>query len=113
MYTNSSFPIDFDEDCVDKCFQFEILPRWARSTESPGRMLQFTPLELKIDVTMIISGISRVSGGPARSPHSQLLNCNTIQNSQREKKRPPLAVYSPHVNLLLYLGYSHLQHLLL
>lgn len=38
-----------------------------------------------------------MSSGPARSPHSQLLNCNTIQNSlkkirKKEKKDPPSCV---------------------
>lgn len=44
MHTNSSFPIDTDEDCVDKSFQFEILPSSARSIKSVGCILQFMPL---------------------------------------------------------------------
>lgn len=60
-HTNSSVPKEFDECCVDRSFQFETLPSWARSTTSLALLSNSHLKEVKVGVMTIISGLSHMS----------------------------------------------------
>lgn len=79
MHKNSSFPIDFDEDFVENIFSLKFY--WGGQEQANRYTAYFSYASRNSRLVLKQLFLEYLHIGPARSPQSQLLNCNFIKNS--------------------------------